>query len=276
MREPCRIVTLADIGDAAALTSLAESIFGKRDRPPGWFARKLRRECVSPACSMVAITPDGAPDDPAAWLGYVLVGMPRSLGFRARTAGTGVLPIARRLGIASALLDRAAAAVGQTGRVRLQLLADPTLEPLYRRLRFAFVQGVVTLIRPSQGRDGAPLPPPRPWRAIEDGTPLRSVAAWMPEAWAGTEPALRHTVRTEDAAAHISVEGRALVVHRLCGPTAAPTERIAGALLRALPAGHPVVLPLLPEVSPITSALTDAGWHPAQRGKLLSRTVASK
>ena len=121
-----RIVTVAELGAPVRLAALAESIFGARNRPSGWFARKLKRECVDPRLSSLALTADRDPTDPTSWLGYVLVGTPSSLGGAARTAGTGVLASARRRGIASALIEAAADNVRNVGKTQLQLLAERT------------------------------------------------------------------------------------------------------------------------------------------------------
>ncbi|MBL4685158.1 MAG: GNAT family N-acetyltransferase [Nannocystaceae bacterium] len=275
-----RIVTVAELGAPVRLAALAESIFGARNRPSGWFARKLKRECVDPRLSSLALTADRDPTDPTSWLGYVLVGTPSSLGGAARTAGTGVLASARRRGIASALIEAAADNVRNVGKTQLQLLAEPDLAQFYSRRGFAVTQQLVTLVRPSQGPpaqlpangttwDALPLD-----RAPETSEPWLTVAQWLPETWHGTEATLRHTVVARSARAHISREGRALLVHRLLDADNAPAQAAAQVLQR-LPAGHPVVLPMLAEVSPITDALLRAGWHPMQRSVLLDRRVSS-
>src|SRR5690606_23057275 len=59
--------------DLAALTRLAEAMFGRGDRPPGWLARKLARERVDPDLSVLAVAPGSpqhAPEDML--LGYFL------------------------------------------------------------------------------------------------------------------------------------------------------------------------------------------------------------
>lgn len=273
-----RVVTVAEVGEPVRLAALAESIFGARDRPPGWFARKLKRECVDPTLSSLALNMDTDPTDPASWLGYVLVGTPGSLGGAARTAGTGVLASARRRGIASALIEAAVDNVRNVGKPQLQLLAEPDLARFYLRRGFAVAQQLVTLVRPSQGPSPQLPPDGIAWDALpvdcapETNKPWLTVAQWLPEAWNRTEAALRHTLVAGSVRAHISREGCALLVHRLLDADNAPAQAAAHVLER-LPAGRPVILPMLTEVSPVTDALLRSGWHPMQRGVLLSRSL---
>ncbi|MEM6994916.1 MAG: GNAT family N-acetyltransferase [Myxococcota bacterium] len=269
------VVALSRLGNPKRLAQVAEAVFGTRDRPPGWFARKLRRECVDPSASPVAIAAGTDPTEPAGWLGYVLVGAPPSLGFSARTAGTAVVASARGRGIATALLDAAVRGAQALGRARLQLLADPELASFYRRCDFALVHDVVTLVRPSRGDRDRRLAPGQPWDDLRIAEAANAtVQQWLPETWRGTEDRLRHTLDRDDLGAHISREGRALVVHRLLARAGAVApNQAARALLGLLPQGHPVVLPLLPEVSPITDALLADGWHPMQRAQLMSRSL---
>ena len=266
-----RIVPLTAIGRPASLVALAEAVFGVGDRRPGWFARKLLRECVDADLSHVAVTATGDPTDPQCWLGYVLVGTPPSLGSAARTAGTGVVEAARGRGIGTALLAAAATATRASGRTHLQLLSAPPRVGYYLRQHFTVVHRLVTLLRPSTGVVGAPLPGPQPWAPSRPAS--RVLVQWLPEAWAHSDS--RHTLVLPHATAHVSAEGRAWLVHRLVTHSATDTRlearviATADALLRRLPQGHPVLLPLIEEVSRITAAWLAAGWHPIQRGTLL-------
>lgn len=261
--------------DPAELEGLALRIFGDGDRPPGWFARKLRREGVDPALSVVALRPGSEPRDPNGWLGYVLVGTPPSLHPAARTSGTGVVPWARGRGLASRLLDAAAQRCRDAGLRRLQLLARAELVPFYRERGFASLRATVTALGFGEATHPRLVAAP-PWRSPRAAE--RERVAWLPEAWAGTEAHARHgCVTTEDDAAltaWISREGSAWLVQRLLAPPELSLLAAADALRRCLPAGAPVLLPLLDADDPPTRALLEAGWAAAQRGALLERTLA--
>lgn len=267
-----RIVAASAVGDPARLVALAESIFGVRDRPAGWFARKLARECVDASRSALAIDADADATDPQGWLGYVLLGMPPSRHPAARTAGTGVVSRARGLGIGTALLDRATAWASDAGCDGVELLADPDAETFYTRCGFSVVRPLASLVFPARGTATHPSPihpsPAQAWDTLL-GPGLACVSQWLAEAWERTDPALRHTVQRDALGVHVSEEGRAWLVHRLVAPTTATAATVARTLPDVLPAGRPIVMPLLTEVSPITDAFIAAGWHPIQRGTLL-------
>jgi len=270
-----RIVPADSVGDPACLEGLARRIFGEGDRPAGWFARKLRRERVDPTLSVVAIRAGAEARDPAAWLGYVLVGRPPSLGDAVRTAGTGVDPTERGRGLGSHLLRAAMKRSREAGFTRMQVLADLRVLPFYLRHELAIVHRTVTVLGFSRGQQPCILALSRPWDAL--AREERELVAWLPEAWEGTDLAARRTITWTEAGqrttAWISREGVAWLVHRLVAPSAASPAAIGAALLNRLDPGDPVLLPLLPETAPATRALLQSGWVSAQRSVLLVRTL---
>ena len=268
---PVRIVPLDTLPQPRRLARVAEAVFGAGDRPEGWFSRKLRRECVDTSLSPVAIDPACDPDDVRGWLGYVLVGTPPSLGKAVRTAGTGVIEPARGRGIGGALLSRAAYLAAAAGYGELQLLSAPERVSFYERHGLSVAEERVTLVRPSSGPRDLALPEPEAWNGTVD--PAHVVLQWLPEAWAHTESTRRHTIALRGGFAHVSVEGRALLVHR-CVASGDPVEALQS-LLSALPGGRAVLLPLTPRVSTITRALLEHGWHPIQAATLLRRRLCA-
>ena len=273
---PVRIVPLESLPRPRRLVTVAEAVFGSGDRPEGWFARKLRRECVDTSLSPVAVDPARDPDDVSGWLGYVLVGTPPSLGSAVRTAGTAVIERARGRGIGGALLSRAGFMAAAAGYGELQLLSAPQRVPFYVRHGLSVAGERVTWVRPSCGPTDVALPAPAAWNGPSGAaiTVAHILVQWLPEAWAHTETALRHTVVLPAGGfAHVSYEGRGLLVHRLVagGDPAVALQ----SLLVALPGGRPVMLPLVDRVSTITCALEDRGWHPIQAATLLSRRLAT-
>jgi len=271
-----RIVPLASLGDPTGLEPLVRRVFGHGDRAPGWFSRKLRRERVDPRLSPIAIGPDGDPDDPSARVGYVLVGTPLSRGDAVRTAGTGVLPSARGRGVGGRLVDAAAWMAQAAGFRRMELVAARAVLPFYAQQGFAVVHHTVTALAFARGT----RPPPgrcRPWRM-----PLRHEHApvtWMPETWDGTEPAARAGLRwsTEDGPvdAWLSREGVAWLVQHLVAPAGVGLPRLASTLLEHLPAGAPVMLPLLPAADSALAELLEGEWSVVQRGALMERSLGT-
>ena len=282
---PVRIVPLDTLPQPGRLAIVAEAVFGAGDRPEGWFARKLRRECVDTSLSPVAIDPAVDADDVRGWLGYVLVGTPPSLGDAVRTAGTGVIEAARGRGIGGALLARASYLAAAAGYGELQLLSAPERVSFYERHGLCVAQERVTLVRPSSGPREQTLPGPGPWNGPWNGPsngpsngaapvePAHVLVQWLPEAWAHTESSRRHTIALPDGFAHVSFEGRALLVHR-CVAAGDPVATMQS-LLAALPGGRAVMLPLTDRVSTITRALLEHGWHPIQAATLLRRRLSA-
>lgn len=270
---PVRIVPLDTLPQPRRLATVAEAVFGAGDRPEDWFARKLRRECVDSSLSPVAIDPACDPDDVRGWLGYVLVATPPSLGHAVRTAGTGVIESARGRGIGGALLSRAAYLAAAAGYTELQLLSAPERVSFYERHGLTVAEQRVTLVRPSCGPREVALAGPQPWDGNRDVEPAHVLSQWLREAWVHTESTRRHTVALPGGFAHVSVEGRALLVHR-CVASGDPVAAMQS-LLAALPGGRAVLLPLTCRVSTITRALLEHGWHPIQAATLLRRRLSA-
>lgn len=269
-----RIVPASALGDPSRLESLARRIFGQGDRPAGWFGRKLRRERVDADLSPVAIRADADARDPEGWLGYVLVGTPPSLGDAVRTAGTGVRPSMRGRGIGGRLLDAMQRRVSAAGFGRVELLAAPAAVPFYLRRGFSMRHATTTALGFGRGTSAA-LEGPPPWCAPRPDQ--HEPIVWLPEAWAGTERTHRAGLRWRSPAgpvtAWLSREGRAWLVQRLVAPRGIALVPLAAALRARLPAGSPVLLPMLPTDAPQTRALLDEGWSEAQRGALLERRL---
>ncbi len=268
-----QIVLASALGDPRGLEALARRVFGDGDRPAGWFERKLRREHVDPRLSPVAVRAGADARDPAAWVGYVLVGTPPSLRPAVRTAGTGVVAAARGAGIGGRLLAAAAELAAGAGHRRMEVLAEAAVAPFYRRHGLVPVGATVTAL--GFGCGGPPGPAPR-WRSLAAGE--HAPVQWLPEAWHGTEPAARGGLEWSTpagrATAWVSREGTAWLVHRVVAPRAATLPTLAAALLRRLPAPDPVLLPLLPADAPATRELLQAtGFTAAQRGVLLERSL---
>ncbi len=282
--QPVQIVGAREVGALTRLEPLARRIFGPGDRPTGWFARKLRREHVDPQLSVVAVRANADPTDPDAWRGYVLVGTPPSLAPATRTAGTGVLPSVRGQGIGGRLLDEAARRSRAAGHHRLQLLSAADVVPFYLGHGFARVHDTVTLVAFGTG-PAAELTPPPLWRSPRPDE--HEPVAWLPEAWAGTDPRAQRgltwiATRSEVAAAAdpascvqawLSKEGAAWLVQRILAPRDHSLLACAAGLLARLPEGCPVLLPLLRAHDCATATLLEHEWVPAQRSTLLERTL---
>ncbi len=278
MGEPApRIVPLSQLGDPLRLEPLARRIFGDGDRPAGWFGRKLRREWVDAALSPVAMPADTTDDDLGAALGYVLVGTPLSRGDAVRTAGTGVDPRARGTGLGARLLDAAAQWVAQAGYQRIELLADEAVRSFYEHRGFSRVRATVTTLAFGRCEDDDRLCRASPWRTPQPHE--HAPVTWLPETWDGTEPAARAGLRWEESAgtvhAWLSREGTAWLVQHLVAPVDLSLTVLAAALLERLPAGAPVLLPLLPADDAATAQLLESEWSAIQRGALMEREIPS-
>ncbi|HET6581969.1 MAG TPA: GNAT family N-acetyltransferase [Nannocystaceae bacterium] len=275
MGSSARIVRLATLGDPLGLQPIAEAIFGVGDRRPDWFARKLARECVDPALSVVALADDGE-----APLGYVLVGTPPSRRPAARTAGTGVLEIARGLGLGRALVTAALAAVA-ADHGALEVWAEDGREPFWIALGFAVVRSFDTLLAFGRAPAGAMhLPAATTW---EPATPYHEHQAFLAEAWKRVPAHERGTfeLTTPQGAAivHVARENRALAIHRTLVQAREPARVHAialaayAAVLERIPSDVPVVLIGADRVSSVTASLREQEWTVVQRGSLVSRSA---
>lgn len=255
---------LADL-PPPALERLAARIFGPGDRPPGWLARKLAREAIDPALSTLVVhtgSPDPAPED--SLLGYLLVG--REPGDPlAHSAGVGLVPDARGRGLGGRLLAHTADRLRRAGARGLRVLAEPAREPWYARQGLVVVARRVTLlafgtcpISPVPGRKLA-------W-SIDPGRPRVEICGWRPGPWQRTPADLALTLELPGgAAAHLSREGLAWLVHRLLAPAGLDPAAVVQELLARLPHGAPILLYGCDAVSSVTARLEGLGLAPAQR-----------
>lgn len=265
------------------LARLAERIFGRGDRAPGWLARKLAREAVDPDLSVLAVEtghPEPVSDDML--LGYVLVGLEPGDPV-ARSAGIGLVPGARGRGLGRAMVTRAAEVLARAGVAALRVLAEPAGEPFYAALGLRLVERRVTLL--SEGTSTRGLDdllassPPRAWHPDPDSA-LEEACAWHPGAWTRTPTHERATLelpRPEGTAwAHVSREGRALLVHRLLLPTLDAPHLVLRQLRAALPRGAPLLLYGCDPVSSITAHALAEGFSPAQRFAAMQLALLDK
>lgn len=202
-----RLVPAAGV-ELPRIQALAEACFAGRPRAPGWFARKLAREAVDPARSLLALGPGDS------LVGYVLVGAePGELV--AHSAGLGVLPDWRGRGIGAALVRGLLSALRGAAWTGLRVLAEPPLRGFYRDLGFEVQAERHTLWAPGTGTVDLDLRahPRRAWPL-----PGLPIAGWRAGTWARTPELDAATLTLADgrAAAHLSREGPAILVQRLC------------------------------------------------------------
>ncbi len=254
-----RLVPIERVGEATRLEPLARAIFGEGQRPKGWFAKKLRRECVLPSRSIL-LTRSRDATDPAAWVGYGLLGRPPSLWPLARTAGIGLIPAWRRQGLGVRILEGLRSAARSEGAQGLLIPASPNAVPFYARCGLSPRTVAHTLWASGVG-NGTAGQDPEPWDAPCPG-PVRS--GWFAEAWERTAQAGRQTLRLRDGAERfdVSVEGSAHLAVRWTserGGVDGPT-----AWLHAMPQGTPALLHELPASAPELVGLLERGWSVAQ------------
>lgn len=252
------------------LQPLVEAIFPAPDRPAGWFRRKLAREAVDPAWSTLAFGTGGE------IVGYFLVG--DDVG-EARSAGLGVSPAHRGHGTAAGLIELAIAALRRAGVGLLGTSAEPPVRGFYERVGFREVGVRHTLLAPACGRVDLELAghPPTAW-----SLPGREVAGWRPGAWSRTPSASAATVTLVGGAAtvHLSREGRAILVQRMCVDEASPNGLVATThaaldeLRRHFSEGTPLLLHGCEAVSCVTAALLRGGpWHVVQTACEMQRPL---
>ena len=203
--------------DLRALQPVVEAVFPAPDRPPGWFARKLAREAADPAWTALAFGPGDAV------VGYFLLGPGERI---AHSSGLGVLPAFRGLGLGRALIDRSAQVVRDLGIAVIGALAEPPVRGFYESAGFRQVGEHHSLLARACGPVDLDLGahPPRPWAA-----PGRQIAGWRADTWSRTPSDVAATVVLRGGAAtvHLSREGRAILVQRVCVDEASPTDLIA-------------------------------------------------
>ncbi|HEY0134495.1 MAG TPA: GNAT family N-acetyltransferase [Nannocystis sp.] len=269
---PFRVISVREAGVAlTALQPLAEAVFGAQGRSPGWFARKLAREAIDPGRSFLALGPGDVR------IGYLLIS-DDPLDRVAHSAGLGVLAEHRRRGVGSALIDRASAELVGAAPA-LQFLAEPPLRGFYERLGFTAQRTCHTLRSTGTGAVGLDLRehPPAAWTL-----PGHAVAGWRPGTWSRTPSADAATVSLLDggAWAHLSREGRAIVVQRLCvagdpattlvADTHAALDELRGRLSR----GTALLVVGCEAVSCVTaSLLRHEHWQVAQTAVEMRRVI---
>ncbi len=277
MRTRLSFFSPAELGGAnrvSDLERLARRVFGEGDRPAAWFAQKLRRECVDMDMSVIAVENAEYRDDPESWLGYALLGVPPSLGAVARAAGVGLLPDARGRGRGADLVSHALASAHRRGRAAVRLLAQPQLVPYYEKLGFTVRRGWETWRGTGEGASNQDLPAPGPWTI--PGVQLQ-LSGWLAEAWSGTTNERRATLWYDldglEMVAHVSREGRAFLVQRLCVEHPDQSEAALQEIVFGLPGGAPVLITGVDPASAITDSLRQAGFDLAQRGFVMQKAA---
>jgi ribosomal protein S18 acetylase RimI-like enzyme len=257
------IVGAEALGDLAALEPVAEAVFGRGRRQPGWFARKLMREGVEASLSSLAISDNQV-------CGYVLLGGAPSLGSVARGSGVGVLESLRGRGIGRALMDHALARAHAAGREAAEFLAEPERLRWYAAQGFAVVEEQLTLLALGTGSPTASLSAGE--LAPARGEPLWS---WTPELWERTPASDRVHVQREGARFWLTREGRAWLVHRGEPNDPAQVMRGLAALRRELAPTTPLLLYPCPAASAWLDALQETGFSLAQRSFVVRRATAN-
>lgn len=253
---PIQLAADRDV-DLATLEPVARQIFGAGDRPPGWFARKLAREGVDPALSSLAFGTGGEV------VGYLLVGDEPGphAPLLAHCAGLGVLPNHRGRGLGPALVACSLAALRRRHAHALHALAEPPRRSFYAQLGFHPLAARHTLHSTGLGRHDADLAahPPAPWQL-----PGRSVASWRAGTWSRTPKPLAATLHLERGAVHLSREGQAILVQRMCvdaaddhddAETIAATHATLEALRHHFATTTPILLYGCNTVSCVTASL---------------------
>ena len=244
----------------ARLEPLARAVFGQGQRPQGWFARKLHRECVDGPRSQL-LTRSADPRDPEAWVGYALLGQPPSLAPVLRTAGIGLLPSWRGRGLGQALVAALIDTARHGGAAALHIPSSVVAQPFYRRCGLRPRDSTLTLLAFGRG-PASSLPPPEPWAHDPPG-PQRS--GWLREAWERTEPQQRGTWRLCEGRHRldVSMEGSAQVAMRWTSTE--PDTTGIDAWLDRVATGAPALLHGLPERACVHADLEERGWTVVQR-----------
>ncbi|MBV1858703.1 MAG: GNAT family N-acetyltransferase [Nannocystaceae bacterium] len=265
-----RIVPVERVGDATRLEPLARAIFGEGQRPRGWFSQKLTRECVSPSRSIL-LTQSRDASDPAAWVGYGLLGRPPSLGPLARTAGIGLIPTWRRRGLGLHLLEGLQDAARDDGAQGLLIPASPGTVPFYARCGLSRHHTAHTLWATGTGKEtvsGAP----EPWESPCPG-PLRS--GWFAETWERTASRRRQTLRLRGGTERfdVSIEGNAQLAVRWTSEAGGADG--PSAWLLAVAHGTPALLHDIDACAPELPLLLERGWSVAQTTITMLRAWSS-
>ena len=265
-RDLVNLQPLAEAVFADPVATPAELLTAAAGRDPQWFRRKLVREAVDPHLSSLAL---GTGDEP---IGYMLVGAGDRVTGVTHGAGLGLLPAWRGQGLGPALIEATAVRLQAAGISAVRLLADPHHHTFYRRLGFVEVAQQQTLGATGTGAADVDLGshPPRPW-----SLPGASHTQWSAGTWERTT-SRRATLQLGDHAwAHLSREGRAVLVHRLClvhrlGLAAQPTATLHE-LRSRFASRTPVLLYGCDPVSCVTVTALATGWQVLQHAHVMER-----
>ncbi len=148
------------------------------------------------------------------------------------------------------------------------MLADPHHHAFYRRLGFVEVAQQQTMGATGTGAADIDLRPhpPRPWPL-----PGATHTQWSAGAWERTT-SRRATLRLGDHAwAHLSREGRAVLVHRLCLADEARLTATLHDLRSRFASGTPVLLYGCDPVSCVTVTCLATGWQVLQHAHVMER-----
>ena len=271
-----RLVSAAQLA-VPELQALAEACFAGRPRPPRWFARKLVRDAVDLDLSLLALGPGDAP------IGYTLTGVEVNAAV-AHSAGLGVLPAWRRQGIGAALVRALSRPLQDAGFTALRALAEPPIRGFYERLGFRPRALRHTLWAPGTGAADLDL---RALPRLAWALPGRAVTQWRAGNWSRTPDDEAATLRLPDADAwaHLSREGAAVLIQRLCvaddpdDPDALDglaARRIHAALAELRAYFHSDTAVLLygcDTVSCVTASLIQTKWRVAQTACEMQRDL---
>ena len=261
------IVSAEQLGRLDALQSVAEAVFGRGQRAPGWFGRKLARERVEAGLSAIARERASG-----RVCGYALVGRPRSLEGRARGAGVGVAAELRGRGIGRGLLAFVHARAQAGGCTAIEFLAEPPRVSWYVAQGFAVGDEQLTLMTTGLGSGDAIA-----CGVADEHAAMgpRASWSWLPEAWLHTPIDERAFVRIDDPVARLwlSREGRAWLVSRAELDDAAALAPVVDALRHRVAAGAPLLFYPCPADGAASETLLRLGCEIIQRGCVVRRAV---
>ncbi|WP_146658517.1 GNAT family N-acetyltransferase [Enhygromyxa salina] len=259
-----KIVGGEQLGELSQLQAVAESIFGRGQRQPGWFRRKLTRAGVEPGLSAVAMQGDEVQ-------GYALLGRVASLGSIARGAGVGVVEAARGRGLGRALIDFASERARAAGFASIQFLAEPERLDWYLGQGFISVDAQLSLLGFGLGREQGEPPVTAAAGARLGPAPLWS---WFPEAWERTPANERAQVEVEHGRAWLTREGRAWLVHRAeLSAAGSSVSELMLALRRRIDVTTPVVVYPCSADAAWLEALLASGFEVVQRSHVVRRSL---
>lgn len=252
------------------LQPLAVRIFGhEQTRQPQWLTRKCQREGVDAALSIVLQSTEG----PA---GYFLIGRRPNQSNEGFTAGLGVVPEVRKRGFGTALVRAGIEVATAAGLDALVLPAPTERVTWYQKHGFHEIRCTHTWLNFASGRVPTRPEYDAPW----GGPSPRQLCAWAADIWQRMPSEQRHRYNLVDTIqanqigwALCSPEGRAVLCHRLVASATGPIETLLAGLLAGIPAGTPVLLHEVDQVSSFTEVLKQSGWDPVQTIHTLRRDL---